>query len=104
MSWQDLAVIAPFALAILLAGLVIVVDAIRPGDRAAVLAVMLVGLGIIAVATVITGQTEQLAFGGAYKVDALTTFLDLLFISIAALTLVFAPDYLVPRSLPLGEF
>jgi NADH-quinone oxidoreductase subunit N len=103
-TWQDLTVIAPFALAVLLAGLVLVVDAIRPGDRAAVLAVMLVGLGIVAIATVITGQTEQLAFGGAYKVDALTTFLDLLFISIAALTLVFAPDYLGPRSLPLGEF
>ena len=35
------------------------------------------------------------AFGGAYQVDALTTFLDLLFIAIIALTIVFGPDYLV---------
>ena len=44
------------------------------------------------------------AFGGAYVVDGLTTFLDLLFISIVALTIVFAPDYLEPRDLPLAEF
>jgi NADH-quinone oxidoreductase subunit N len=44
------------------------------------------------------------AFSGAYHLDALTTFLDLLFISIVALTILFAPDYLVPRGLPLAEF
>ena len=38
------------------------------------------------------------------QVDALTTFLDLLFISIVALTILFAPDYLVPRDLPVAEF
>jgi NADH-quinone oxidoreductase subunit N len=37
-------------------------------------------------------------------VDALTTFLDLLFVAIVALTLVFAPDYLEPRGLPIAEF
>ena len=34
------------------------------------------------------------AFGGAYTVDALTTFLDILFITIIVLTIMFAPDYL----------
>jgi NADH-quinone oxidoreductase subunit N len=44
------------------------------------------------------------AFDGAYRLDALTTFLDLLFISIVGLTIVFAPDYLEPRGLPVAEF
>ena len=44
------------------------------------------------------------AFGGAYTVDALTTFLDVLFIAIIALTIAFAPDYLVARGLPVAEF
>ena len=39
-----------------------------------------------------------------YRLDALTTFLDLLFISIVAMTIVFAPDYLAPRNLPVAEF
>ena len=37
-------------------------------------------------------------------VDDLTTFLDLLFVAIVALTLLFAPDYLEPRGLPMAEF
>ena len=45
-----------------------------------------------------------MAFGGAYKVDALTTFLDVLFIAIIAMSIVFGPDYLVPRGLPVAEF
>ena len=44
------------------------------------------------------------AFGGAYKVDALTTFFDVLFVAIIAMTILFGPDYLVPRSLPVAEF
>jgi NADH-quinone oxidoreductase subunit N len=55
-----------------------------------------VGAGAITTATT--------AFGGMYKLDALTTFLDLLFISIVAMTIVFAPDYLTPRGLPVAEF
>ena len=46
----------------------------------------------------------DVAFAGAYKVDALTTFLDILFISIIAMTIVFGPDYLLPRGLPVAEF
>jgi hypothetical protein len=40
------------------------------------------------------------AFGGAYVVDGLTTFLDLLFVGIVAFTIVFAPDYLRPVACP----
>ena len=50
------------------------------------------------------GVNPASAFGGAYTVDALTTFLDLLFIAIVALTIAFAPDYLMPRGLPIAEF
>ena len=51
-----------------------------------------------------TGATPATAFAGAYKVDALTTFLDGLFVAIVALSIVFGPDYLQPRGLPLAEF
>ncbi|HEX5240848.1 MAG TPA: NADH-quinone oxidoreductase subunit N [Candidatus Limnocylindrales bacterium] len=104
MTTQDLQTIAPFALAVLLAVAVLVVDLIRPGDRNGVLAVSLIGLGIVAAATVIVGQTPATAFAGGYTVDALTTFLDLVFIGIVAFTIAFAPDYLDPRGLPLAEF
>jgi NADH-quinone oxidoreductase subunit N len=39
-----------------------------------------------------------------YKVDNLTTFLDTIFVAIAAITCLFAPDYLEPRGLPIAEF
>ena len=104
MTWSDLVTIAPFALAVLVALAVIVVDAVRPGRQGPVLVTALGGLAVLAVLTIVTGQTAATAFDGAYKVDALTTFLDLLFIAIVALTLVFGPDYLAPRGLPVGEF
>jgi NADH-quinone oxidoreductase subunit N len=66
--------------------------------------VALLGLGLVAVLTALAGRTPGQAFAGAYTVDALTTFLDLLFISIVGLTIVFAPDYLEPRDLPIAEF
>jgi NADH-quinone oxidoreductase subunit N len=104
MTWADLVTIGPFAAAVLLAAAVLVVDLIRPGARDPVLAVSLVGLAVVALLTLQAGTTTGTAFAGAYKVDALTTFLDLLFIAIVAMTIVFAPDYLVPRGLPLAEF
>jgi NADH-quinone oxidoreductase subunit N len=104
MSWSDLVTIAPFALAVMVAVTVLVVDIARPGRRGPILVVSLGGLAVVAGLTLVKGSTAATAFGGAYTVDALTTFLDLLFISIVALTIVFAPDYLEPRGLPLAEF
>ncbi len=103
---SDLATIAPFALAVGLALLVLAVDIAWPGRRGAVLGTTLVGLLMVAAATldVGSGGARITAFDGAYVVDPLTTFLDLLFIGIVAFTIVFAPDYLEPRGLPLGEF
>jgi NADH-quinone oxidoreductase subunit N len=83
---------------------VIVADLIWPGRIEPVVAVSLGGLAIVAGLTLVTGTTAASAFGGSYTVDALTTFLDILFIAIVALTIVFGPDYLRPRGLPVAEF
>jgi NADH-quinone oxidoreductase subunit N len=59
----------------------------------------------VAILTLSVGNgPPRVAFGGAYRVDALTTFLDLLFVAIIALTIAFGPDYLEPRDLPVAEF
>lgn len=104
MSFGDLITIAPIALAILTAAAVLIVDVIWPGRSSVAIGTALAGLGLTAIATIVIGGTPATAFGGSYTVDALTTFLDILFISIAALTIVFAPDYLLPRGLPIAEF
>ncbi|NJD26728.1 MAG: NADH-quinone oxidoreductase subunit N [Chloroflexi bacterium] len=103
---NDLVTIAPFGLAVLLALVVLAVDLAWPGRRGPVLVTTLVGLAVVAAVTVAVGASGErvTAFGGSYVVDPLTTFLDLLFITIVAFTIVFAPDYLEPRGLPLGEF
>ena len=88
MSWQDFVTISP-----LVAGILTVA-----------VASALIGLAITAGLTILAGTSPGTAFNGAYRVDALTTFLDLLFIAIIAMTVVFGPDYLVPRGLPVAEF
>jgi len=94
--------IAPLIATVLTAAAVLVVDLAWPGRSALAVGTALVGLAITAVVTLAVGAAS--AFGGSYKVDALTTFLDILFISIIAMTIVFAPDYLLPRNLPIAEF
>jgi NADH-quinone oxidoreductase subunit N len=91
-------------MAILVAVAILIVDIALPGRRGPAIAVALIGLAIVAVAVLVTGRTESEAFGGSYTVDALTTFLDLLFVAIVALTILYAPDYLEPRDLPIAEF
>jgi NADH-quinone oxidoreductase subunit N len=90
------------AVAILLA------DLVAPRRRSVAIGVSLVGLAIVAAVTLAAhgyvGAGDGNAFEGAYRLDALTTFLDLLFVSIVGLTIVFAPDYLAPRGLPTAEF
>jgi NADH-quinone oxidoreductase subunit N len=101
-------VIAPLIAAIVTALAVLLVDLVWPGRTYAAIGTALVGLAITAAITLIVaaaaGTESVTAFGGAYKLDPLTTFLDLLFISIVAMTIVFAPDYLAPRRLPVAEF
>ncbi len=104
MTWADLVTIAPFVAAILVAAGIVLIDMALPGRSTPALIVSFTGLAIVTVLIFITGQTSSTAFDGAYTVDALTTFLDLLFVSIVGLTILFAPDYLEPRDLPIAEF
>jgi NADH-quinone oxidoreductase subunit N len=104
MAWSDLVTIAPLVAAILVAGSVLLVDLIWPGRPTPALLTAFVGLAIVAAVTLQTGQTVSVAFSGGYTTDALTTFLDILFISITAMTILFAPDYLSSRDLPIAEF
>jgi NADH-quinone oxidoreductase subunit N len=101
---HDIAIIAPLIVAVGVAIAVLIVDLIIPGQRTVAVTVALVGLAAVAAATILADANRGDAYGGVYRVDALTTFLDLLFVSIVALTLVFAPDYLEPRGLPIAEF
>jgi len=104
MTWSDLTLIAPLVAALLVAVAIIGVDMIAPGRSRPAIAVALVGLAIVAAVTYWTGRAPGSAFGGAYTVDPLATYLDLVFIAIAALTVLFGPDYLGPRDLPVAEF
>ena len=83
---------------------VLVADLIRPASRPLALAVVYIGLAITAALTLSVGQTPGRRSAAPTPWTRLTTFLDLLFISIAALTIAFAPDYLMPRGLPMPEF
>ncbi len=100
----EIVTIAPLLLAVLAAIAVLLVDFVAPRQTALVLVAAFAGLAIVAAAVVLVGRTPETAYGGSYTVDALTTFLDLLFVAIVAMTLLFAPDYLGPRDLPLAEF
>jgi NADH-quinone oxidoreductase subunit N len=101
---HDIAIIAPLIVAVGVAIAVLIIDLIVPGQRTVAVTVALVGLAAVAAATILADANRGDAYGGVYRVDALTTFLDLLFVSIVALTIAFAPDYLEPRGLPIAEF
>jgi len=100
----DLFTILPLIAAVLAATAVLLVDLILPRRRDVALATALIALAIVAVITIAVGGQERTAYGGAYTVDRLTTFLDVLFVAIVGLTIAFAPDYLEPRDLPIAEF
>jgi NADH-quinone oxidoreductase subunit N len=106
----DLNLISPLLAAVATAIAILVVDLVLPNRPTPVIFAALTGLAVTAAVTLVVGSgtvgpgAASTAFGGMYKVDALTTFLDLLFVSIIAMTIVFAPDYLAPRGLPVAEF
>ena len=104
MSWDDFVLISPLIAGFLTAAAILVVDLIRPGKPAVAVATTLIGLAITAALAVAVSTTPGTAFDGSYRVDALTTFLDVLFVVIIAMTVLFGPDYLVPRNLPVAEF
>ena len=105
MSGSDFVTISPLVAGILTAIAILVVDLIRPGKPAVAVGTALLGLGITALLSVWVGLPPgSSAFDGAYTVDAFTTFIDVLFVAVIAMTILFGPDYLVPRSLPVAEF
>ncbi len=104
MTFSDAVTLAPFIATVLVAIAILVVDFVFPGRTGPALATAFAGLAIVGLLVAVTGQSESSAFDGAYTVDALTTFLHLLFITIAALTIAFGPDYLEARGLPVAEF
>ncbi len=104
MSWSDVGTISPVVIAVLVAAAVLIVDMGAPGRREPIVVTALGGLGLVAVSILIQAGHTGSAFGGAYSLDNLTVFLDMLFVAIAALTIMFAGDYLEPRGLPIAEF
>ncbi len=104
MSWSDLGTISPIVVALMVAAAILIVDLALPNRRPAIIATAFVGLGLVAAAILIQAGHTGSAFGGAYSLDNLTVFLDMLFVAIAALTILFAVDYLEPRGLPIAEF
>ena len=114
MTTNEWLAIAPFVLVVALAMLVVVVDLVWPNRPGRVTGVALIGLILTAAVTVYAGPIVglggqlppegQAVLGGVYVADQLTVFLNLLFIVVAGLTILFAPDYLEPRGLPMGEF
>ena len=109
MNGHDLTIISPLLVAIGTAVAILLVDLVAPGRRDTAVGVSLIGLAGVAAVTLLASAWVEAgnasdAFSGVYRLDALTTFLDLLFVSVIALTIVFAPDYLAPRGLPVAEF
>jgi NADH-quinone oxidoreductase subunit N len=104
MTPEDLVTIAPFIAAVGTAIAILLVDLVWPNRTALAVGTALLGLAITAGLVVAVGATSATAFGGAYVVDPLGTFLQLLLIAVVALSIVFGPDYLRPRNLPVAEF
>ena len=110
-----LAVLPPAGLAVL-AMLVIVADIAWPNRDGLQTAIAAGGVAVLMALVVIVGPFEILGshvglltgpveiFGAAYVRDSLTSLLDLLMLSIALLTVLFGPDYLRPRGLPIAEY
>ncbi|HEY0444415.1 MAG TPA: NADH-quinone oxidoreductase subunit N [Candidatus Limnocylindrales bacterium] len=101
---SNVVAVLPLIAVVLTAVAVLLVDLIVPRRRDAAIATAMIGLAIVAILVLAVGGETRVAFAGAYTVDRLTTFLDLLFVSIVVLTIAFAPDYLEPRDLPVAEF
>ncbi len=111
---DEMLALTPFALVILLALVVLLVDLFWPKRDDVIMALGLGGLVVALVLTLIIGPLPadlgllegSTAVGdpALYTRDLLTAGLDVLLISIALLTLLFAPDYIRPRKLPLAEF
>jgi NADH-quinone oxidoreductase subunit N len=108
MNGNELLALAPLLIVFALAMLAVILDIVAPGrDRPVTIVTvggLLVAMAVTAYAAATFGAEGQEVFDGSYVRDGLTSFLDLLFLAIALLTVLFSPDYLRPRRLPMAEF
>ncbi len=114
MTGDALVTLLPFLIVVGLALGIILIDLFLPRRDDIIMAVGVGGLAVALVATIVIGPSPW-NFGGfsephsigdpaLYTRDSMTSLLDVVLISIGLLSLLFAPDYLVPRKLPLPEF
>ena len=111
---NDVLALLPFVLVVALALAIILVDLFLPRRDGVIMAIGAGGLAVALVATIAIGplpwdfgmlsEPESIGDPALYTRDMLTALLDTTLIAIALLTLLFAPDYLVPRKMPLAEF
>ncbi len=111
---DEVLTLLPFAIVIGTAIAIILIDLFWPRRdhfiMAAGLGGLLVALAVTLLVGPLPGDWGALPAGGSigdpavYTRDLLTALLDTVLISIGLLTLLFAPDYLVPRKLPMAEF
>ena len=106
----------PVAGAALLGMLIVIADIAWPNRDRVIVSLAAGGIVVLMAVTVIVGPlsfsgnhigvltSPVEVFGGAYVRDSMTVLLDLLMLSIALLTVLFGPDYLRPRNLPIAEF
>jgi NADH-quinone oxidoreductase subunit N len=115
MTQNEWLTLAPFLIVVGIALAIILIDLIWPKRDEMIMAVGVGGLFMALAATLVIGPLpggvglleEGQGYIGdpaLYTRDLLTVLLDVVLISIAMLTLMFAPDYLKPRKLPLAEF
>jgi NADH-quinone oxidoreductase subunit N len=110
MTNADLAALLPFLILVGTAIGVLVADLWSPGRDRVILQFTVFGLLLAAWATWALGASspspdaKAYAFAGSYVVDHATTFLDLLFLGVALITVLVAGDYVAPRRLPMAEF
>jgi len=113
MTQEQWLTILPVAIVVLTALAVILADLFWPRRDRLVMAIGLGGLLLALVATLaigpLPGEWGALPDGATigdppvYSRDLLTVLLDVTLIAIGLLTLLFAPDYLAPRGLPIAE-
>jgi NADH-quinone oxidoreductase subunit N len=111
---DQLLTILPFALVVGLALAIILADLFWPKRDNLIMIIGAGGLTLTLVLTLLIGplpggvglleQTGVIGDPAMYTRDLMTVLLDVTLISIALLTLLFAPDYLTPRKMPLAEF
>jgi NADH-quinone oxidoreductase subunit N len=114
MSTEQMLAVAPFVLTIGLALAVLLVDLIWPRRDELILALGIGGVAVVLGVTFVIGPspwdfgllTEAGSVGdpALYTRDSLTALLDCVLLSVGLLTLLFAPDYIRPRGLPVAEF